>query len=92
MGQTVFFIISGGKVETTYEVLKDQLKQDRLLTVSEVASLVGLTSKTMLRYIQEGRISAVRFGPRSYRIPTSSLLIWLEDVGLTRSLDIKKEM
>lgn len=42
-------------------------------TVREVAELLRVSSQTIYRWIEEGRIEAVRVGPKVFRIPKDSL-------------------
>ena len=48
----------------------------------EVARITGQHPSTILRYIHEGRLHAVRLSERTYRIPHAALLTWLEDAAL----------
>jgi len=45
----------------------------------EVAAITGQHPSTILRYIHEGRLRAVRLSERAYRIPHAGLLTWLDD-------------
>lgn len=46
---------------------------DELLTIAQVAEHLGITYRTATRWIAEGRIPAVRIGPRTRRIKRSEL-------------------
>ena len=48
----------------------------------EVARITGQHPSTILRYIHEGRLHAVRLSERTYRIPHAALLSWLEDAAV----------
>jgi excisionase family DNA binding protein len=50
---------------------------------SEVADLASLSSSTVLNYIHEGRLAAVRLSERTYRIPRKAVirLLGLEAPG-----------
>ena len=48
---------------------KDSMKNYRLLTVVEVAELLGLKPSTIRKMILERRIDVVRPTPRAVRIP-----------------------
>lgn len=41
---------------------------------SEVAALASLSNSTILNYIHEGRIAAVRLSERTYRIPRKAVI------------------
>ncbi len=41
---------------------------------SEVAALASLSSSTILNYIHEGRLVAVRLSERTYRIPRKAVI------------------
>lgn len=41
---------------------------------SEVATLASLSSSTVLNYIHEGRLVAVRLSERTYRIPRKAVI------------------
>jgi len=45
---------------------------------SEVAELTSLSSSTILNYIHEGRLVAVRLSERTYRIPRKAVIRLLE--------------
>ena len=44
----------------------------------EVAALASLSSSTVLNYIHEGRLVAVRLSERTYRIPRKAVIRLLE--------------
>ena len=44
-----------------------------LLTADEVARRMGVKRKTVLRWVREGRLPAIRFSSRKIRIPESAL-------------------
>ena len=41
---------------------------------SEVAALASLSSSTILNYIHDGRLAAVRLSERTYRIPRKAVI------------------
>ena len=41
----------------------------RLYTINQVAAILGVSTKTIRRWIDSGKLIAVRPGPRSMRIP-----------------------
>jgi excisionase family DNA binding protein len=44
-----------------------------LLNVPEVAEWTRVHPKTVYRWIKEGRLEAIQFGPRTYRIPEDAV-------------------
>jgi excisionase family DNA binding protein len=51
-----------------------ELRLDRpFYSPAEVARLVGVHPSTILNYIHEGRLSAVRLSERTYRIPARAV-------------------
>jgi excisionase family DNA binding protein len=49
----------------------------KLLSVKEVASILGLSKAVILRYIRSGTLPAIRL-ERAYRIDEKDLNNWLE--------------
>ncbi len=58
-----------------------------LLTVAEVADWAKVSPKTIYRWIEEGRLEAIRFGDRTYRIPVPSLERYLREQGYGALID-----
>jgi excisionase family DNA binding protein len=52
-----------------------------LLTVPEVAEWVRVHRKTVYRWIHDGRLEALRFGPRTFRIPVEAVNLFLQQAG-----------
>ena len=52
-----------------------------LLTVPEVAEWACVHPKTVYRWIKEGRLEAIQFGPRTFRIPEDAVRQFLRQVG-----------
>jgi excisionase family DNA binding protein len=52
--------------------------EDRTLSLSEVAGLMGVSERTIRRWIQAGRLKAYKPG-RDYRIPESALRQFVEE-------------
>jgi excisionase family DNA binding protein len=46
---------------------------DEYLTVNETAEREKISTKTVYKYIKEGRLEAQKFGPRSYRISIDAI-------------------
>ena len=63
----------------------------KYVRVSTVAEWLGVTPKRIYAMIQEGKLDAVRFGPRQTRIPRDSVETLLERLTRvsqeTRGLD-----
>jgi excisionase family DNA binding protein len=54
-----------------------------LLTVPELAEWARVHPKTIYRWIKEGRLEAIQFGPRTFRIPEDAVGQFLRQVGYT---------
>lgn len=52
----------------------EELKSSPFLTVKETAQLLGVSTRTVYAWIQDGRIPSIRLGPKLLRVPTSKLL------------------
>ena len=52
-----------------------------LLTVPEVAEWARVHPKTVYRWIREGRLEAIQFGPRCFRIPEDAIHQLLRKTG-----------
>ncbi len=50
-------------------------------SIQQAAAWLGVDPKTVRRYIAQGRIKAVRIGPRLIRIERESLLTFATPVG-----------
>ncbi len=48
-----------------------------LLTVLEVAEWARVHPKTIYRWIREGRLEAIQFGPRTFRVPEDAIAQFL---------------
>ena len=44
-----------------------------LLTVPEVAEWARVHPKTVYRWIRSGRLEAIQFGPRTFRVPEDAI-------------------
>jgi excisionase family DNA binding protein len=51
---------------------------ERLLRIDEAARLLGVSSKTIRRWIKADGLPAHRLGPRSARIDEAELRAWVE--------------
>ncbi len=52
-----------------------------LLTVLEVAEWARVHPKTVYRWIREGRLEAIQFGPRTFRVPEDAVSQFLRKCG-----------
>jgi len=52
-----------------------------LLTVLEVAEWARVHPKTVYRWIREGRLEAIQFGPRTFRVPEDAITQFLRQTG-----------
>ncbi len=52
-----------------------------LLTVPEVAGWARVHPKTVYRWINDGKLEAIQFGPRTYRIPEDAVRKFLRKLG-----------
>jgi excisionase family DNA binding protein len=53
---------------------------------SEVAQLASLSNSTILNYIHDGRLAAVKLSERTYRIPRKAVIRLLERTDATVEL------
>lgn len=60
---------------------KKEFPKNELLSVKQVAEILGLTPESIRSYIADGRICAQKFG-KSWRIHRSALNAFLEEKGL----------
>jgi excisionase family DNA binding protein len=58
------------------------LARVHFLTVDEVAKWATISTKTVYRWIAAGKLTAVRFGDRTYRIPEQAVIDLLKEQGL----------
>ena len=52
-----------------------------LLTVLEVAEWARVHPKTVYRWIREGKLEAIQFGPRTFRVPEDAIGQFLRQTG-----------
>jgi excisionase family DNA binding protein len=62
-----------------------------LLTVPEVAEWARVDPKTVYRWIKEGRIEAIQFGLRTYRIPEDAVRQFLHQIGYSNTPTLKRK-
>jgi excisionase family DNA binding protein len=61
-----------------------------LLTVHEVAEWARVHPKTVYRWIKEGKLEAIQFGPRTFRVPEDAISKFLHKTGYDRVLTAPK--
>ena len=52
-----------------------------LLTALEVAEWARVHPKTVYRWIREGKLEAIQFGPRTFRVPEDAIGQFLRQAG-----------
>ena len=52
-----------------------------LLTIPQVANWAKVSTKTIYRWIESGKIPVVKFGDRTYRIPAGAVIQQLRETG-----------
>lgn len=60
---------------------QDLLFAVELLTVPQVAKWAKVSTKSIYRWIESGKIPAVKFGARTYRIPEKAIIDYLKQIG-----------
>ena len=60
---------------------QDILFAIELLTVPQVAKWAKVSTKSIYRQIESGKIPAVKFGARTYRIPEKAIIDYLKQIG-----------
>ena len=61
--------------------IADSWNSRNLLTVPEVAKWARVHPKTVYRWIKEGKLEAIQFGPRCFRVPEDAIPQLLRKVG-----------
>ena len=61
-----------------------------MLTVFEVAEWARVHPKTVYRWIKDGRLEAIQFGPRTFRIPEDAIGKFLNKNGYNKSVADRK--
>lgn len=69
--------MTAGKLPTDEEIILSV----EFLTVVQVAKWARVSTKTVYRWIESGKLPAIKFGARTYRIPTRSVIDYLKSVG-----------
>ena len=61
-----------------------------LLTVLEIAEWARVHPKTVYRWIKDGKLEAIQFGPRTFRIPEDAIRKFLDKNGYSKSVADRK--
>jgi excisionase family DNA binding protein len=69
--------MTAGKMPSDEELLFSV----ELLTIPQVAKWARVSTKTIYRWIESGRIPVVKFGERTYRIPAGAVIAQLKQAG-----------
>ena len=59
-------------------MIPDALREERLLTIKEVAELTGLEVGTLYHFVSQKRIPVVRLSKRCIRFRQSDLSAWIQ--------------
>ena len=57
------------------------MDDDRLLTIPEVARLLGISKERAYQMARERQIPFVRLTPRSIRVPRAAFMAWVAAMG-----------
>jgi excisionase family DNA binding protein len=69
--------MTAGKNQSDQDLLFDV----ELLTVQQVAKWARVSTKSIYRWIESGKIPVVKFGKRTYRIPARAVIAQLKAAG-----------
>ena len=69
--------MTAGKELTDEELLFDV----ELLTIQQVATWARVSTKSIYRWIEAGKIPVVKIGARTYRIPARAVIAQLKAAG-----------
>lgn len=61
-----------------------------LLTVLEVAEWARVHPKTVYRWIRDGKLEAIQFGPRTFRVPEDAIGKFLQKTGYKKASELPK--
>lgn len=61
-----------------------------LLTVLEVAEWARVYPKTVYRWIRDGKLEAIQFGPRTFRVPEDAIGKFLQKTGYKKASELPK--
>ena len=78
------------ETQTSLPPLLETWNARNLLTVLEVAEWARVHPKTVYRWIREGRLEAIQFGPRTFRVPEDAIGKFLNKNGYGTSVAVRK--
>jgi excisionase family DNA binding protein len=61
-----------------------------LLTMLEVAEWARVNPKTAYRWIRDGKLEAIQFGPRTFRVPEDAISVFLRKTGYSKAPEVPK--
>ena len=68
----------------------DTWNAKNLLTLLEVTEWARVHPKTVYRWIKDGKLEAIQFGPRTFRIPEDAIGQFLNKNGYSKSVAGRK--
>ena len=71
-------------------LLKGAWNARNLLTVLEVAEWARVHPKTVYRWIGDGKLEAIQFGPRTFRVPEDAIGKFLNKNGYGKTAAVRK--
>jgi len=75
------------KIPSDHEVLFSI----ELLTIPQVATWARVSTKTIYRWIESGKIPVVKFGERTYRIPDGAVIEQLKQAGYENVIGVSRQ-
>ena len=69
--------MTAGKIPSDEEAILSV----EFLTVAQVARWARVSTKTVYRWIEAKKLPAIKFGKRTYRIPTRAVIEYLKSAG-----------
>jgi excisionase family DNA binding protein len=79
--------MTAGKTQSDEELLLDV----ELLTIQQVAKWAKVSTKSIYRWIESGKIPVVKIGKRTYRIPARAVINQLKASGYELVIPEKKQ-
>lgn len=79
--------MTAGKIPSDQEVLFSI----ELLTIPQVAIWARVSTKTIYRWIESGKIPVVKFGERTYRIPAGAVIEQLKQAGYENVIGVSRQ-
>ncbi len=79
--------MTAGKIPSDQEVLFSI----ELLTIHQVATWARVSTETIYRWIESGKIPVVKFGERTYRIPAGAVIEQLKQDGYENVTGISRK-